>query len=115
EASVSAGFSLCGLEQSVDGFDEAIGLAGLGPGGDAVEMLADHGSDLLHGLDLGAHDVAAPLSQHGRYDIDLLAIEDVAQLFVIEPCPCRALSRELCDELVEVGSLIEGEFAFVLE
>ena len=69
-------------------------------------MLADHGGDLLHGLDLGAHDVATPLSEHGGYDVDLLAIEDVAQLFAIEPCTRRALGCELCDELVEVRSLV---------
>src|SRR3954465_5585166 len=30
-----------------------------------------------------------PLSEHAGYDIDLLAIEDVAQLFAIEPCTRR--------------------------
>jgi hypothetical protein len=45
EASVSARPSLGGLEQSVDGFDEAVGLAGLGPGDDAIEMLTYHGGE----------------------------------------------------------------------
>jgi hypothetical protein len=41
--------------------------------------------DLLHGLDLRAHDVGAPLSQHGGNDVELPAVEDIAQLFAIEP------------------------------
>ena len=40
-------------------------LAGLGPGNDAVEVLADHPGDLLHRLDLGAQDIGAPLLEHG--------------------------------------------------
>ena len=102
EASVSARLSLGGLEQSVDGFDEAVGLAGLGPGDDAIEMLTDHDGDRLHGRDLGAHDVGAPLREHGGNDVDLLAIEDVAQLLAIEPGARGALGGELDDEPVEV-------------
>ncbi len=41
EASVSARLALGGLKQSVDGFDEAVGLAALGPGDDAVEVSAN--------------------------------------------------------------------------
>src|ERR1700687_5025096 len=91
EAGVSARLSLGGLEQPIDGFDEAVGLAGLGPGDNAGEVLADHRGDLLHGLNLRAHDVGAPLREHGGYDVDLLAIENVAQLFAIEPRTRRAL------------------------
>ena len=70
KSGVSARLSFGGLEQSVDGFDEAVGLARSGPGDDAVEMGADHGGDLLHGLDLGAHDVGAPPSQHGGNNVE---------------------------------------------
>jgi hypothetical protein len=83
EAGVTARLSFCDLEQPIEGFDEAAGLARPRPGDDAVEMVADHGGDLLHGLDLGAHDIGAPLREHGGDDIDLLAIEDIAQLFAI--------------------------------
>ncbi len=38
EAGVAACLALGGLEETVQGFDEAIGLAGLGPGNDAVEV-----------------------------------------------------------------------------
>src|SRR5436190_9354411 len=78
-------------------------------------MGADHGGDLLHGLDLGAHDVGAPLSQHGGNDVELPAVEDIAQLFAIEPGASSALGGELDNEAIEVAGLVGGEFAFVLE
>ena len=102
EAGVTARFSFCGLEQAVDGFDEAAGLTRPRPSDDAVKMVADHGGNVLHGLDLGAHDVGAPLREHGGNDVDLLAIEDVAQLLAIEPGARGALGGELDDEPVEV-------------
>ena len=111
EAGVSARLSFGGLEQSIDGFDEAVGVARSGPGDDAVEMIADHGGDLLHGLDLGAHDVGAPLSQHGGNDVELPAVEDIAQLFAIEPGAGGALGGELDDEAIEVVGLVGGELS----
>src|ERR1700751_2475449 len=54
EAGVSTRLALGGLKEAVNGFDEAIGLTGLGPSGDAIEMSADHDGDVLHGVDLGA-------------------------------------------------------------
>ena len=51
KAGVAAGFAFGGLEEAIEGLDEAIGLAGLGPSDDAVEMLADHQRDLLHRRD----------------------------------------------------------------
>src|SRR4051812_20448282 len=78
-------------------------------------MGADHGGDLLHGLDLGAHDVGAPLSQHGGNDVELPAVEDIAQLFAIEPGASSAFGGELDNEAIEVAGLVGGEFAFVLE
>jgi hypothetical protein len=86
-----------------------------GPGDDAVEMGADHGGNLLHGSHLGAHDVGAPLSQHGGNDVELPAVEDIAQLFAIESGAGGALGGELDDEAIEVAGLVGGEFAFVLE
>ena len=78
-------------------------------------MSADHRGDLLHGLDLGAHDVGAPLSQHGGNDVELPAVEDIAQLFAIEPGAGGAFGGELDDEAIEVAGLVGGEFAFILE
>ena len=54
-----------------------------GPGDDAVEMGADDGGGLLHGL-IGVHDVCAPLSQHCKNDVDLFAVGDIAPLFAID-------------------------------
>src|ERR1700687_6125655 len=80
EASVSACLALGGLKQTVDGVNEAVCLAGLGPGDDAIEVPANQSRHVLHRFDLGAHDVGAPLPQHLRDDMDLLALENLAQL-----------------------------------
>jgi hypothetical protein len=115
EAGVSTRLAFGGLEQAVDGFDKAIGLAGLGPGDDPIEMTADHDGDLLHRPDLGAQDVSAPLLEHGGYDVDLLAVENVAQLLAIEPCARCALGSEVRDQPVKVSSLLVRKLASVLE
>jgi hypothetical protein len=52
KASVAAGFAFGGLEEAVEGLDEAIGLTGLGSGNDAVEVSADHAGGILHWRDL---------------------------------------------------------------
>src|SRR5471030_751055 len=83
EASVSACLALGGLKQSVDGFDEAVRLAGLGPGDDAVKVSANQSHHVLHRFDLRTHNVGAPLLQHLGDDIDLLALENLAQLLAI--------------------------------
>src|SRR6266481_9976968 len=85
EPGVASGLALGGLEEPVEGLDEAVGLAGLGPSDDTVEMLADHPGDLLHRRDLGAQNIGAPLLEHGGDDVDLLAFEDFAQMLAIEP------------------------------
>ena len=115
EASVSTRLAFGGLEQAVDGLDKAIGLAGLGPGDDPIEMTADHDGDLLHRPDLGAQDVSAPLLEHGGYDVDLLTVENVAQLLPIEPCARCALGGELRDQPVKVSSLLVRMPASILE
>jgi hypothetical protein len=45
----------------------------------------------------------------------LPAVEDVAQLFAIEPGAGCTLGGEVDDETIEVADLVGGEFAFVLE
>jgi hypothetical protein len=100
ESRVSARFAFGGLKQPVDGFDEAVGLAGLRASDDAIEVIADHGGNVLPGIDLGARDVGAPLSEHCGYDVDLLSVEDVAQLFAMEPRARCALGGELRDQLI---------------
>ena len=53
-------------------------MASLRPGDDASEVLADHGGDVLHGLDLRMHDAGPPVSEHVAHDVDLFALEDLA-------------------------------------
>jgi hypothetical protein len=43
KAGVAAGFAFGGLEEAIEGLDEAIGLTGLGPGDNTVEVPADYG------------------------------------------------------------------------
>src|ERR1700741_2750872 len=78
EAGVSPRLALGGLKQAVDGFNESVGLARLGPRDDAVEMTTDHACDVLHRLDLGAQNVAAPPAQHLGDDVELFASEYLA-------------------------------------
>ncbi len=51
EARVTASLSLGRLKQAVDGFNEAVGLAGLSPGDDAVEVPTYQTRNVLHWLD----------------------------------------------------------------
>ena len=85
EAAVAAGLALGGLDQAVQRFEEAVGLSGSRPGGDAVEVLADGLGDGLHGFDLGAVHVDAPLVEHAFDDVDLPALEDGGQLLELRP------------------------------
>ena len=69
EPAVAAGLSPSGLEESVEGPDKAVDLAGSRPGDDALQMRPDHFGDGLHGFDLGAVHVDASLPErpaHGR-------------------------------------------------
>src|SRR5262249_42942687 len=77
EAREAAGAALGGLEQAIEGFEEAVGLAGLSPSDDALDVPAHHRGDLLHRLDLAAHDAGAPVMQHLAHDVDLLALQDL--------------------------------------
>ena len=109
EVAVSTCLALGGLEQAVDGFEEAVGLAGLSPGDDAIEMSADHLCHDLHRFDFGAHHVAGPLGEHGAYDVDLLALHDFPQLFLIEPSTGSALGRDLRDERIQIGARLRRQ------
>src|SRR5689334_12643916 len=73
--------ALGGLKEAVEGFEESIGLSGLSPCHDALQMTTHELGNLLHRLDLAAHDAIAPMLKHVAYDIDLLALENLAQPF----------------------------------
>jgi hypothetical protein len=59
---VASRLTFGGLEQTIESFQEAIGLACPCPSDYPLDMVAEHAGSLLHGLDLGMHDVGAPLS-----------------------------------------------------
>ena len=90
QASVSSSFPLSRLEQPIERFEKAIGLSTSDPGHDAIEVLPDHLGHLLHGVDLGAHDIGTPLQQHTSNDVDLLALQNLAQLLPVLPSASRA-------------------------
>jgi hypothetical protein len=92
---IAARFSLRGLEQAIDGFEETVGLARADPGEDAFEVVADQACDLFHRIDLGSHHVGAPLSEQGSHDIGLFTCQYLAQLLAIVPGPGGAFSRHL--------------------
>src|SRR6516165_1321700 len=72
-------------------------------------MAADHAGHILHWLDLGAQDVCAPLLEHGGDDVDLLAIEDSAQAFAVEPGAGGAFGGGVGDQSIEVGARFDGQ------
>ena len=115
KAGIAAGFAFGRLEEAVEGLEEAVGLTSLGPGDDAVEMAPDHAGDLLHWRDLGAQNIGAPLLEHGGDDVDLLAVEDVAQVLAVEPGASGALAGRLGDQAVEIGARFGGQAITVLE
>lgn len=110
EIGVAVGFPFGCLEQSIECFDEAIGLSGLSPSHDSVEVVADHFGDLFHGFDFGTHDIGTPLLQHGGNDIDLLALENVPQLLLIKPRTGSTVGCYLGDQRVQIGALCGGQF-----
>lgn len=114
-AGIATGFTFGRLEQPIERFEESVGLAGLCPSHDAVEMIADHSGDLLHWFDLGSHHVGTPLREHGGHDIDLFAVEDFAQLFTVEPGTSSTLGRDVSDQGIQVGRLTGGEITSVFE
>jgi len=115
ESGMPACFAFSGLKQAVDCFEEAIGLAGLRPGDDAVEVIADHACNLLYRRDFGAHDVDEPLTQHGGDDVDLLAAQDLVQVFLVEPGTRGALSGGVGAQRVQIGALSGRQALAILE
>ena len=103
------------LEQTIECFEEAIGLPSLSPRHDAVEVATNHFRDLLHRPDFGAHDIGAPLCQQGRDDIDLFALKNFSKLLAVQPGAGRSLGRDMGDQRVQVGALTRIQVAPILE
>ena len=113
--SEASGAALGGLEQAIESLQEAIGLPGLRPGHDAFQVVAHEVGDLLHRLDLGAHDAGAPMLKHGAHDVDLLALEDLAQLLLVDPGAGGAHRGHPGDQSVEVGRGLRRQAGAILE
>src|SRR5665213_3369524 len=114
EPAVSASLALGGLEQTIDGFEKAVGLSGADPSQHALEMVEDHGGDVFHRLDLRTAHVRAPLLEQCPHDMGLLASEDLAQLLAVLPGSCRALGGHLGQQCVELASLCPSNSPAVL-
>jgi len=91
--------------------EEAVGLAGLGPGDDALQMPTHHGGDVFHRLDLGAHDAGAPAPEHSAHHVDLPALEDLAQLLLVDPGAGGAHGGHPGDERILSRPQPQGEGA----
>ena len=115
DVGVAARTALGSLKQAIECFEKAIGLPGLRPSHDAFEMGADHPSDLFHRLDLGAQHIGTPLPKQGRNNIDLFAVENLAQLFAVQPCFGSALGGDMSDQRIQIGGLTGRQLASVLE
>src|SRR5215472_6835889 len=63
----------------------------------------------------GAHDIGAPLLEHGGDDTDLLAIEDCAQMLAIKPGAGGAFAGGLGDQGIKVSAAGSGQAVAVLE
>lgn len=88
QAAIVARLALGGLEEPVECFQEAIGHSSTRTGDDAFQMTANQLRDNNHGFGIGSHDICAPLLEHGAYDINLLTVENCAQIFlVLLPAP----------------------------
>jgi len=59
KAGVPSRLALGGLEQSIEGFEEPIGLPSLRPCDNPLEVLPDHGGHF------GPEDMGTPLTEHG--------------------------------------------------
>ncbi len=52
QSPIPSGLAFGGLEQAVNGFEEAIGHSCSCPGNDALKVVSNHPRYILHGLDL---------------------------------------------------------------
>lgn len=102
---LSACFSLGGLEQPVERFKKSVGLAESKPDNDAVKVVSNHLRDRLHWLDFETHDVGPPLQEHSPNEVDLLALQNLAQLFSGEPGPRGCARTGLpSEQLLHIGT-----------
>ena len=115
DAGIATGLAFGSLKQTIERFQESVGLPCLRPSDDAVEVIANQLGNPLHGFDLGTHDIGTPMRQQGRNDIDLLAIKDLPQLLAIQPGFRSSLGGDMSDQRIQIGGLVGRQLAPVLE
>ena len=98
---VGSRFALGGLEHPIEPFQKAISLTSFYPSYNATEVSPNHLGDGLHGVDLQAHDIGAPLKQHSTNDVGLLSLQNLARLFPVLPRPHRPQARDWADQGVQ--------------
>ena len=74
ESAITAGLALGGLEEAIQGLQEAIGGPRLRPGTNAFKVGSYEAGHGLHGLDSGTADVGTLRLQHQAHDVDLFAV-----------------------------------------
>ena len=109
QPAVSAGLPFGCLEQSVQGLQEAVGLAALNPGCNSIEVTADHAGHSLHRLYLRSHHVGAPLGQHPAHDMNLLALQDFPELLTVQPGSRSPQAGQLREQSVQFSSCLAVE------
>ena len=115
EPAIAAGLALGGLEEAIQGLQEAVGGACLGLSTDAFETGSRKASDGLHGLELGAADVRTPWLQHQAHDIHLFAVSDLAEWLAIHLGPRGALGGHLPHQRPQIIACGGAERAGVLQ
>ena len=74
ESAITAGLALGGLEEAIQGLQEAIGGPRLRPGTNAFKVGSYEAGHGLHGLDSGTADVGTLRLQHQAHDVDPFAV-----------------------------------------
>ena len=102
EPAITAGLALGGLEEAIQGFQEAIGGACLGPGDDAFEVGAYEAGHGLHGLGLGESGIPAPAASPSGARPTRLAVRDLAKRLAIHSDLSGALCGHVRHEGIEI-------------
>jgi len=85
----------------------------LHPGNDFLEMVTDQSGNRLYVLDSGVRHNSAPSPGHGGSHVDLLALNDLAQLLAVRPHVHSPLRGEFGEQVVDFRATGVAE-AFVI-
>jgi hypothetical protein len=79
------------------------------------QVLPDHSGHHLHWFNFGPDHMGTPLTEHGRYDMNLFAGQNLPQLLAAQPSPGGSLGGEVSPQHVQIRTLACGQLALVLE